>query len=194
VETGKSYAEAEESILTSEDKVSASGGKASAPLIIWETGDVAEIDSLSSLRDQQQIAVESLAGDSNPTCVHEQVYCQVVKWADNDPKRWQRLHNALLRIYAPTWERIDARDLLVSWTAACLALTRAKRDLKRLERLQHPLTSREIDTKGGRQADVSFWGRLAQRLSAQVPGALTEDMEATKVLVAVIGGKRGERK
>ena len=126
--------------------------------------------------------------------ISQDMMSQILSWAGSDPKRWGLLHNALLRIYAPKWEHIDARDILVSWTAACLALTRAKRDLKRLERLQHPLTSREVDTKGGRQADVSFWGRLAQRLSAQIPSALTEDIEATKVLVAVIGGKRGQRK
>lgn len=116
------------------------------------------------------------------------------------PDYRERLHRVmsillrLLRIYAPRWEHIDARDLLVAWAAARLALTRAKCELRRYESLRRPLTRRELDAKGGRQADVSFWGRLSQRLETQVPAALAEDAEAKRVLVRFLRGKHGESK
>ena len=111
---------------------------------------------------------------------------RVANWAGSDPERWKRVHTAVLRIYAPVWERVDARDILVAWAGAWVALTQAKRELKRLEDLRRPLINRECDAKRGRQADVSFWGRLARRLQAQVPGALADDAEAAKALAALV--------
>ena len=189
VETGKSYAEAEESILTSEDKVSASDGSASAPPIIWETGDVAEINSLPVPREVELPAAESLAGNSTLSCIHEQVYCQVMKWAADDPERWARIHSVLLRIYAPRWESIDARDILVGWTGAWLSLIRARQQLRRLQSLKRPLTWNERNEKGGREADIGFWGRLTKRLSGQIPAALSEDIEAAGLLTKLCSKK-----
>ena len=87
VETGKSYAVSEESILASEDVVRASDRKASAPPIIWETGAVAQIDSLPIPKEEELTATESLAEDSTPASIHEQIYSQVVKWAANEHLR-----------------------------------------------------------------------------------------------------------
>lgn len=117
---------------------------------------------------------------------------EVSEWADNDSRRWQCLHSALLRMYTPAWERVDARDILVAWAAACLALTRAKRELMRLE--NRGATLRDLDAKMSRQADLSFWGRLADRLAAQAPTALAEDAKAAKVLAALVNSKHGDGK
>lgn len=136
---------------------------------------------------------EPLFGDAATTSADADVSREVRAWAGNKPERWKRVHTALLRIYTPAWERVDARDILVAWAAACLALTRAKRQLTRLERLQRPLGRRELDAKRARQADMSFWGRLANRLVAQVPTALAEDAEAAKVLAALVNDKHGDR-
>lgn len=136
---------------------------------------------------------EALAASGALPSVHEEVSCQVRAWAGNEPERWKRVHSALLRIYTPAWDRVDARDILVAWAAAWLALIRAKHQLTRLESLQRPLTRRELDAKRARQADMSFWGRLANRLTVQVPTALAEDAEAAKVLVALVNDKHGDR-
>lgn len=134
-----------------------------------------------------------LARDVAPSSAREEVSCQVRAWAGNKPERWKRVHTALLRIYTPVWEHVDGRDILVAWAAACLALTRAKRELTRLEGLQRPLGRRELDAKRARQADMSFWGRLANRLAAQVPTALAEDAKAAKVLAALVNDKHGDK-
>lgn len=133
-----------------------------------------------------------LAREVATTSVHQEVSRQVSAWAGYEPERWKRVHTALLRIYTPAWDRVDARDILVAWAAAWLALTRAKQELTRLESLQRPLGRRELDAKGGRQADVSFWGRLAHRLTAQAPTALAEDAKAAKVLAALVNSKHGD--
>jgi hypothetical protein len=100
------------------------------------------------------------------------------------------LHNALLNIYFPSWERIDARDILVSWAAAQLAITSAKRQLKLLQEPQRPLTHGEQISKRAREADISFWGRLSQRLSTQVSVALDQDEKAVKILKSLL--EKGE--
>lgn len=112
-------------------------------------------------------------------------------WAGDDPLRWKRLHEALLRMYAPVWQRVNSRDILVAWAGAWLALAQAKRELVRLEGLRHPLTERECAAKGSRQADVRFWGRVARRFQARFPAALAEDSEAAKVLVALMNKDQG---
>jgi hypothetical protein len=170
----RGLAEAEEHIASVADKTTAGVGETAAPPAICQ----------KALRDSDSTVADVSA---------EGVFCQVKAWAADDPKRWQRIHNALLRIYTPVWERIDSRDVLVSWAAACLALNRAKCELKRLESLRQPLSRRELDAKGGRQADVSFWGRLAHRLVAKIPEALANDAEATRVLIALVSGKHGDK-
>lgn len=111
---------------------------------------------------------------------------QVADWAGSDRARWKRLHVALLRIYAPVWDRIDARDILMAWVAARLALVKAREGLARLDSLGLRLTRGERAAKGGRQADVSFWGRLAPRLETQIPAALSQDPEATALLASLL--------
>ena len=81
------------------------------------------------------VAPAPLAGGSASVTTCQVLFSQVAKWATDDPKRWERIRNALLRIYTPKWECINARDVLVAWAAALLALTRAKHELKRLENL-----------------------------------------------------------
>jgi len=114
--------------------------------------------------------------------ISQDMMSQIFSWAGNDSKRWQRLHNALLRIYAPRWQCVDARDIIVGWTGAWLSLTRAMQQLRRLQSLKRPFTWNERNEKGGREADISFWGRLTKRLSEQIPLALSEDIEAARLL------------
>lgn len=64
VKTGKSYAEAEESVPTAEAEVIADNRKASVPPIIWETGSVAQIRSLLVLREAELVVAKThLTGD-----------------------------------------------------------------------------------------------------------------------------------
>ena len=121
--------------------------------------------------------------------IAQDMMSQILSWAGNDPKRWGLLHNALLRIYAPRWESIDARDTIVGWTGAWLSLTRARQQLQRLQSLKRPLTWNERNEKGGREADISFWGRLTKRLSGQIPAALSEDIQATRLLTKLCAKK-----
>lgn len=115
---------------------------------------------------------------------------KIISWAGDNPKRWKVLHNALLHIYYPVWERIDYRDILVAWAAAHLALTSAIQSLRKLNNLHH-LTGRERDVKGARAADISFWGRLSANLDKDLPSALTHDVEATRVIVSILNDYHG---
>jgi len=182
VKTGKRYIGPEEFSLACDNKVS-------TPSIIWETADVNRIDSLPAPMEVEQTASEFLNTDSKSPYIPEQIYSQVLKWAAEDPKRWQRLHNAILKIYAPAYDYIDARDILVSWAAAHSALTSAQNELKRLESIRSRLSQRETDTKRARQADTSFWGRLSQRLNGKIPNALKHDKEAVELLMKIISEK-----
>lgn len=145
-------------------------------------------DNLSVLERLYQTAqdrvLEAPTTSAPVTSSHQKLLSRVTEWAGDDPKHWQRLHGGLLRIYTPEWEYIDARDILVAWAAAYLALNRAKRELIRLEGLHDHLTRHEIDTKRARKADVTFWGRLVHRLGPQAPVALAQDTKAQKVLVS----------
>ena len=115
---------------------------------------------------------------------------RLTAWAGTDPMRWKRIHTALLQIYRPVWEGADARDILVAWAAAWRALTRAQNELARFRALGRLLTRREGDIQAGRRADVSFWGRCAPRLQARLADALSEDLEASRMLDALIGENR----
>ena len=64
VKTGKSYAEAEESVPTAEAEVIADNRKASVPPIIWETGNIAQIRYLLVLREAELVVAKThLTGD-----------------------------------------------------------------------------------------------------------------------------------
>ena len=142
-------------------------------------------------RDADPVVAETSSSDSDPTSVDNKVFNQIKAWAGEEPKQWGHLHNALLRIYAPRWERIDARDTLVAWTGAWLALTRAMNQLKRLQTLNRPLTRNELATKGGREADISFYGRLTKRLNEQISAALSNDVEAARLLAKLCSRRTG---
>lgn len=191
VKTGKRYAEAEETASTLEDRISGENGEGSLPLIDGKKKSSGRV-ALSQRMEEEGLAPESLTEECGSTRKANRVYHQVMKWAGDDPKRWRRIHNAFLKIYAPTWERIDARDMLVAWAAAHLAITSAQRRLKDLENLERPLTSREHDSKRAREADMSFWGRLVATMDSKALKALSEDAEATRVIEKAIfqGTKR----
>jgi hypothetical protein len=114
---------------------------------------------------------------------------RVTEWAGEDPKRWQKLHSTLLRIYSPFWVSDEARCLLVAWVAAWLALSRAKRDLAHLGNLRRPLTRGERAAEAARHADISFWGRLIRHLDPQIPGVLAQDRETIALLARLVSGK-----
>ena len=141
------------------------------------------------LEDEDETSTPSTGPAEVGWGISQDMMSQIISWAGSDPKRWGLLHNALLRIYAPRWECIDARDTIVGWTGAWLSLTRAKQQLQRLQSLKRPLTWNERHEKGGREADISFWGRLTKRLSGQIPAALSEDIEAAGLLTKLCAKK-----
>ncbi len=66
VETGKSYAEAEKSTLTTEAGGTADDGEAPVPPIIWETGNINQIRSLLVLREAELVLAKSqLTGEAS---------------------------------------------------------------------------------------------------------------------------------
>jgi hypothetical protein len=125
-------------------------------------------------------------GGTRPASGVPNTMIRIKNWARMDMKRWQRLHGALLQIYAPQWQVIDARDQIVAWAAANLALARAKNGLVRLQNLKRPLSRRESDTQKSLQADMSFWGRLVGHLEAAIPLALLQDDRASVLLLQII--------
>lgn len=111
----------------------------------------------------------------------------VIKWANNTPLRWKSLKSRIIKIYQPVWERIDARDVIVSWIAAHLALPTAEEELEHYNLLRRRLTHNEIIHRNARSADVSFWGRMVKRLDVQVGPALEADAEARQMIETCIG-------
>ena len=59
VMTGRSYAEAEESVPTAEAEVIADNRKASVPPVIWEIGNVDQIRSLLVLREAELVVAKA---------------------------------------------------------------------------------------------------------------------------------------
>jgi len=141
-----------------------------------------QVDLPPPARESEKVAAISEIDNSTASHADQGLFGQVITWAGNDPKRWGLLNRALLRIYAPRWERVDARDVLVAWTNAWVAITRAKQRLERLQSLKRHLTWSERNERGGREADISFWGRLTKRLGGQIPAALTQDKVAARLL------------
>lgn len=117
---------------------------------------------------------------------------ELMRWAGSDPKRWKKLHNAMLRVYSPCWESVDDRDILVAWVAAWAALTNAESDLARARAIRPPLTQPERNNKSARVVDVNFWGRLASCLEASASSALLRDQDAARVLDAVLVAGRND--
>ncbi len=81
---------------------------------------------------------------------------QLCTWAGDSADRWKRVHHRLLGAYAPAWVLVEARCVLVAWAAAWMSLTKAKRELVRLENRHRVLTRSEQAAESARQADVSF--------------------------------------
>lgn len=127
-----------------------------------------------------------IAGDAGLGAAQETLH-GIEAWAASDPLRWRQIHEKLLSTYVPVWRQIEARDILVAWAAAHRALTEAKRELIRLEALGGQLTSADRRARGGRQADLSFWGRASDRFSRQAPAALGQDNDAERLLKAFAG-------
>ena len=103
-------------------------------------------------------------------------------WAGVDPKRWDRMLRELKHNWQPTgWVPDSLRDLLVAWTAANFRLVSAQGDRQKLEQLHH-LTRGHRIARHGRDADISFYSRLATWLQPRAVHALQQDAEAFGVL------------
>jgi len=103
-----------------------------------------------------------------------------------DAGLWKRVHEGLMRSYAPVWEYIDARDVLVAWSGAGLALNKANREHERLSANTRNITRRQRITIKAREADISFWSRCLSNLSGRAALALEHDDEAVNVLQAFL--------
>ena len=110
----------------------------------------------------------------------------VAGWAGEDPKRWDKLVTQLKRTWDPTWAGDAPRDLLVAWAGANQRLAEAQAALDRLPR-NSSLSPRELATKGGRQADVRFYGRLSRGLLPRAAVALVADPEAVSLIEKLCG-------
>ncbi len=88
VETGKSYAGAEQSAPATEAVVTADNGDTPVPPIIWETGNTNQICSLLVLREAELVLAKSqLTGNKyNDWSTHNQIRDLEIKIADL--KRW----------------------------------------------------------------------------------------------------------
>lgn len=173
VKTGKNYAE--ESNLNPEDRISVTQ-------ITQDTMGFSLRGSLTELIEAEPLTIGSLVGDRVPTSVDEGLFRRLMEWATDDSKRWRQLRKELQKIYAPTWDRIDTRDILVAWIAGHIALTTAQQQLEGLENLNRQLTSQERIFKRARETDITFWGRLTRRLAGQIPAALSQDTRAAELM------------
>jgi len=88
VETGKSYAEAEQSAPTTEAGSTADDGEAPVPPIIWETGNTNQMHSLLVLREAELVLAKSqLTGNQyNDWSTHNRIRDLEIKIADL--RRW----------------------------------------------------------------------------------------------------------
>ena len=88
VETGKSYAEAQESAPAAEVEVITDQGRASVPPIIWETGNIAQIRSLLVLREAELVVAKArLTGKDWVDCyIKNRILDLEIKVADL--RRW----------------------------------------------------------------------------------------------------------
>jgi len=112
----------------------------------------------------------------------EALLASVMKWAGQDPKRWDSVLKSLKRTWSPEGCIPDTpRDLLVAWASASYQLAKARGELERLQS-QKSLTKMARAAKGGREADVSFYGRLAQGLKSRAALALEADPEAADLI------------
>lgn len=151
-------------------------------------------------RNGELLNLDMFAPTSVPDCqvLSDQLYIaaeellrQLKFWAGNDPKKWEHIHSTLIQIYTPNWNVIDARDIIIAWTAANVARTHSVAELGRLQNLQRPLSQRETNSKKARKSDISFWTRLVDHLGNNVAHALVLDSKATTAFFQLLkGGKQ----
>lgn len=102
-------------------------------------------------------------------------------WAGKDIKRWSRVLNVLKKDWQP-WEG-SPRGTLVIWASAHHRLAEAERGRGKLLSVKGILKKRERDTLHGREADISFYSRMAKGIyckavvSAQMDPAAGQCME-----------------
>lgn len=111
---------------------------------------------------------------------------EVMAWAGDDHRRWERLLESLKRGWDLSQGIDSPRDVLVRWAMCHHRVAEARDQLRKLPGLKRPLTRREHDTQGGRQADISFYTRLVAALQARAPVALGQDVEARNRLRLVV--------
>jgi hypothetical protein len=103
-------------------------------------------------------------------------------WADVDAKRWDRVLRELKRDWQPRgWMPESSRDLLVAWAAANFRLFTARTALQNLEGLRHLTRGQRIALRA-READMSFYSRLAIGLKSWAANGLQKDAVAFRIL------------
>ena len=103
-------------------------------------------------------------------------------WADTDAKRWDRFLRELKRDWQPRgWMPDSSRDLLVAWAAANFRLLTARAALQNLDGLRYLTKGQRIALRA-READISFYSRLAVGLKSWAANGLQKDAEASRIL------------
>lgn len=112
-------------------------------------------------------------------------------WACDDAARWKRVHTVLLQSYHPRWEQVNGHDVLVAWAGARRAAMEAAQKVSRLRSLQTRGFNQAGELRGA-VADAAFFGRVADRLQAEVAQALVEAPGARRMLSALLVGESEE--
>jgi hypothetical protein len=103
-------------------------------------------------------------------------------WADADAKQWDRVLRELKRDWQPRgWMPDSSRDLLVAWAAANFRLFTARTALQNLDGRRHLTRGQRIALRA-READISFYSRLAVGLKSWAANGLQKDAEASRIL------------
>lgn len=187
VKTGRSYRDGQVKDDACDSKASYQAeADAESLSTTYEIGGAGPAEFISVPEDTKPMPTKPSNGGGAPLSALEELFCRVKAWAGDEPKQWQRIHDALLKIYTPRWECTDDRDIIVAWASACTRLTSAHQQLKQLKDLKRPLTSRENISKRYIEADISFYGRLTARMDDRILQALSEDTEATRIIEKAI--------
>ena len=99
----------------------------------------------------------------------------VKRWADGSIGRWESAINALKRGW-DLWAGPDSpRDALIKWCRANQRCWEATEEKNRLVARRGYLDANDRAFLGGREADIAFWGRLAEHLGPRAASALQQD-------------------